>query len=110
VNFISNKTSRSVSGTVFAKEEIRIVDFNGYKLDFEPSANVIAIQNDDRPGIIGKIGTVLGEAQINITAMQWGSRKNKAIAFVSINKKPSEEIANSLKNIDGILRVSLIEF
>ncbi|MDR0287500.1 MAG: phosphoglycerate dehydrogenase, partial [Clostridiales bacterium] len=45
VKFVSKDKSLSVSGTVFAKDEIRLVDFFGYKLDFEPTSNVLAIQN-----------------------------------------------------------------
>ena len=110
VNFVSKNKACAVSGTVFAKEEIRIVDFYGYKIDFEPSANVLAIQNDDRPGVIGKIGTILGEEEINISAMQWSTRGTKAIAFVSIDKKPSADIVNRLKEICGVVKVSSVEF
>jgi len=110
VTFVSKKKHCSVSGTVFAKEEMRIVDFYGYKIDFEPSLNVIAIQNDDRPGIIGKIGTVLGAEGINISAMQWSTRGTKAVSFVSVNKRPEDNVINTLKNIEGVVKVSSIDF
>jgi len=70
VKFFTKTKQLSVSGTIFAKEELRIVDFFGYKLDFEPTPYVIAIQNIDKPGIIGRIGTILGASDINIAAMQ----------------------------------------
>ena len=110
VTFVAGEKRLSVSGTVFAKEEIRIVDFYGYKLDFEPTENVIAIQNVDKPGIIGKIGTTLGENNINISAMQWGARKDKAISFLSVDSEISKEIADQLRNIDGVLKVSTVKF
>ncbi|MGI6586106.1 MAG: hypothetical protein ACOX3L_09265 [Lutisporaceae bacterium] len=75
VKFTTKKGSQSVSGTIFAKEEMRIVDFFGYKLDFEPSPYVIAVQNIDKPGMIGRIGSTLGAADINIAAMQWSRNK-----------------------------------
>ena len=105
-------TQLSVSGTVFAKSEIRIVEFFGYKLDFEPTDYVLAIQNTDVPGIVGKIGTVLGLNSINIAAMQW-SRKikgDKAEAFVSVDQAVDTRIINELKALSGVLRVSLICF
>lgn len=110
VTFVTKNRSNSVSGTVFAKEEIRVVDFYGYKIDFEPSPNVIAIQNDDRPGIIGQIGTILGKEGINISAMQWSTRGTKAIAFVSVDKHPGEEVMEALKKSEGVLKVSSVEF
>ena len=75
VKFTTKKGSQSVSGTIFAKEEMRIVDFFGYKIDFEPSPYVIAVQNIDKPGMIGRIGSTLGAADINIAAMQWSRNK-----------------------------------
>ena len=110
VNFVTKKGNNKVSGTVFAKDAVRIVDFNGYKMDFEPSKNVLAIQNDDKPGIIGKVGTVLGLASINISAMQWSSKEDKAVSFVSIDKPASAEVLEALKNTEGVLKVSSIEF
>ena len=112
VKFINDEKTLSVSGTVFAKSELRIVEFFGYKLDFEPTANVLAIQNKDVPGIIGKIGTVLGNDQVNIAAVQW-SRKDigdKAEAFVSVDQPVSESTINSLLAIDGVTKVSNINF
>ena len=112
VKFTTKKKELSVSGTVFAKEEIRIVDFFGYKLDFEPTPYVLAIQNVDKPGIIGQIGTILGADNINIAAMQWSRnrRGEKAVAFVSVDAEVSEEIMRLLKNIDGVLKVSMLKF
>jgi D-3-phosphoglycerate dehydrogenase len=107
-----NGDQLSVSGTVFAKSEIRIVEFFGYKLDFEPTDYVLAIKNTDVPGIVGKIGTVLGMNSINIAAMQW-SRKikgDKAEAFVSVDQAVDARIINELKALSGVLKVSLICF
>lgn len=112
VKFVTKNKVQSVSGTVFAKEEIRIVDFFGYKLDFEPTTYVIAIQNVDKPGIIGKIGTILGENGINIAAMQWSrNHKNeKAVAFVSVDGEVGNQVLEQLKSIDGVLKASRLSF
>lgn len=112
VTFISDVKTISVSGTVFAKSEIRIVDFYGYKVDFEPTTHVIALQNKDVPGMIGKIGTVLGDDGVNIDAVQWSrsQTKTKAEALVSVDQDVSEETFNKLKSIEGVLKASKIKF
>ncbi|MCX7748147.1 MAG: phosphoglycerate dehydrogenase [Clostridia bacterium] len=112
VKFITKDKELSVSGTVFAKEEIRIVDFFGYKLDFEPTPYVIAIQNVDKPGIIGQIGSILGASNINIAAMQWSRNRKgeKAVAFVSVDGEVSEDVLKLLRNIDGVLKASNLKF
>jgi D-3-phosphoglycerate dehydrogenase len=91
---------------------MRIVDFFGYKLDFEPSPYVIAVQNIDKPGIIGKIGTTLAENDINIAAMQWSRNEkgDKAVSFVSVDEEVSDAVIEKLKGIDGVLRASRIKF
>lgn len=110
VKFYNKKGSQSVSGTIFAKEEMRIVDFFGYKLDFEPSPYILAIQNIDKPGIIGKIGSILGTADVNIAAMQWSRNKRgeKAVAFVSVDQEVGKGTLEELRQIDGVLKVTMI--
>jgi D-3-phosphoglycerate dehydrogenase len=111
VKFFTKNRELSISGTVFARQEIRIVDFFGYKLDFEPSPYVIAIQNIDRPGIIGKIGTLLGNNDINIAAMQWSRTKRgeKAVSFVSVDGEVGEDVLVQLRDMEGLLKVSMLK-
>ena len=111
VNFVTSDKELSVAGTVFAKEEIRLVDFFGYKLDFEPSENVLAIHNKDVPGMIGKIGTILGESGINIAAMQWSrkERGDKAESFCSVDQEVPDNVVDKIKQLEGYLSIK-IEF
>lgn len=112
IKFYRKSNAISVSGTVFAKDAIRIVDFFGYKLDFEPTKRVLALQNKDVPGIIGKVGTLLGEKNINIAAMQWGRKEKgiKAVSFVSVDNGISDELLEELRKIDGILKATRLNF
>ncbi len=112
IRFHSREKTLDVSGTVFAKDVIRLVDFFGYHMDFEPAPNVIAMQNIDVPGIIGKVGTVLGSRNINITAMNWSSKKEKqkAVSFVSVEKDVGQETVDALLAVEGVLRVSVLHF
>ena len=112
LTFTMDDREESISGTVFAKDSIRIADFFGYELDFEPSPYVVAIQNIDRPGVIGRIGTTLGNADYNIAAMQWSRahRGEKAVAFVSVDGEVSDDVLEALRGLDGVLKVSKIRF
>jgi len=111
VKFYTKTRQQSISGTIFAKEELRIVDFFGYKLDFEPTPFIIALQNMDKPGIIGRIGTLLGTNGINIAAMQWSRNKKgeKAVSFVSVDGEVGNEVLTQLRHIDGVLQVSMLK-
>ena len=110
VKFITKTRALAISGTVFAKRELRIVDFFGYKLDFEPAPYVIAIQGIDKPGIIGKVGTLLGANGLNIAAMQWSRNEKgeKAVAFVSVDGEVADGVMNQLREIEGVIKASTL--
>ena len=59
-------------GTVFGKNDQRIVMINKYKIDLIPEGNIILISHRDKPGMIGSVGTILGRNDINIATMQVG--------------------------------------
>jgi D-3-phosphoglycerate dehydrogenase len=112
VRFVRKDRTLEVSGTVFGQDVLRIVDFFGYQMDFEPTPYVLALQNHDVPGIIGKVGTVLGEKGINIAAMQW-SRKmtgDKAVSFISVDSEVDDATLAQIKAINGILKASRLRF
>lgn len=112
VKYTTNKKTLSVSGTVFGKDSLRMVDFFGYKLDFEPSTYILALQNIDKPGIIGRVGTLLGSMGVNIAAMQWSrnTKGEKAVSFLSVDQDISDEALTKLKEMDGILKASKLYF
>ncbi|NLO34745.1 MAG: phosphoglycerate dehydrogenase [Clostridiaceae bacterium] len=112
VRFFSEEKTLSVSGTVFGKDTEVLVDFFGYHMDFELSPFVLAMQNNDVPGIIGRVGTLLGQQDINIATMHWSRKKDKmrAQSFLSIDSPVDEKTLDALRGITGVLRVSVLNF
>lgn len=75
---------RTISGTLF--EGIpRVVKLRDYQLDFSPAEHMLLLAYEDRPGMIGKIGTIMGEHDINIAAMYLGRREKKGEAMVVLS-------------------------
>ncbi len=72
VTLKTDKQEYVVSGTIFAKDDARIVDIQGYRVDAVPAGIMIVTRHQDRPGVIGKVGTILGKLNINISAMTVG--------------------------------------
>ncbi len=101
-----------VNGTIFGIDTEVLVTFFGYQMNFELAPNVIAMQNEDIPGIIGKVASILGENNINIATMHWGRKidSHKAQSFISIDEPISDAIVNQLREIPGVLRVSQLDF
>ncbi len=72
---------RTISGTLFEGTP-KIVKMRNYSIDFRPEEYMLVINYLDRPGLIGKIGTILGEAQVNIGNMSLGRREKAGEAMV----------------------------
>ena len=73
----TEKMESSISGTLFGKFEPRIVRLNSFRLEAIPEGFMLLIHNDDKPGVIGNIGTTLGKNEINIARMTVGQEKER---------------------------------
>jgi len=111
VSTISNGNKIVVEGTVFGKEELRIVRINNFRVEAEPKGHLILIYNYDKPGVIGNIGTLLGNKNINIGNMQFGREKpgGMAISLLEVDQKIDYEILNEIKNLPNVIEAQLIE-
>lgn len=97
----------SVAGTLFGKEEPRIVRIDHFNIDAIPQGHLLFTRNVDQPGVIGSLGTVLGGQGVNIARMHLGrdSKKKEAIALINIDSEPSQKAIASLQAIPGMLTV-----
>lgn len=107
-----NDRQLDLAGTIIAKNSVKITDFFGYFMNFEPSSHVLAVQNIDQPGIIGRLGTILGAAGINIAGMQVSRNKKgeKAEAFLSVDCDVPENILQEIRAVKGILKATMLRF
>lgn len=111
INIKSNTDEFKVAGTILGKRGLRIVNINGFEFEVEPQEHMIIAENRDKPGMIGKIGMVLGELDININTMkvsQNGAGK-EAMMFLTVDNKVNKEQIEKIRNIDGILNVNYIK-
>lgn len=106
----TDKESRRVSGTVFTDKLPRIVDVDGYELEVVPRGDMIFLTNKDKPGVIGNLGTVLGEWKVNIAGMHLGRVKEggKALALLLIDSPASEAVIDQVCNIEHVLSAKAI--
>ena len=99
-----------MSGTVFTDKLPRIVDVDGYELEVVPRGDMIFLTNKDKPGVIGNLGTVLGEWKVNIAGMHLGRVKEggKALALLLIDSPASEEVIEQVSNIEHVLSAKAV--
>jgi len=107
----TDKETRKICGTLSANKKPRIVKIDGYYVEASPIGEMIIIQNLDKPGIIGNLGTLLGKHNINIAAMTFGREKvgGKTISVLNVDSPVSAEILDKIKKTEDILAVKIIK-
>jgi D-3-phosphoglycerate dehydrogenase len=101
---VTDKVTRTVTGSVFGETLLRIIEIDGFNIEMTPHGAVLVIFNDDKPGVIGAVGTVCGRNSINICTMGVGQKpeEQKAILAVSLDKAPDEKAVEELGNLDFV--------
>ena len=104
---ISSKETRLIGGALFLHQQPRIVLLDDYRLDALPSGPALILSNRDTPGVIGKVGTLLGEKGINIAEWQMGRniQGGMAVSFINIDTPASEDVLKELRALSPILDV-----
>lgn len=97
----TDKEARTVMGTLSSNKQPRIVKVDEYYVELSPLGEMIFIQNWDKPGIIGNLGTLLGKHNINIAAMTFGRDKpgGKAISVLNIDSPVSAQLQEQIKSL-----------
>jgi D-3-phosphoglycerate dehydrogenase len=106
---ISVNTSRGslkTLGTIFGKNDLRVVRYQEYEVEFTPEGYLLICGNKDRPGIIGDIGTVLGRKSINIAHMNWARKAPGGEAIVILRTDDRVDTAT----LDEVLKIKGIEW
>jgi D-3-phosphoglycerate dehydrogenase len=112
VNIVTDKQSRSVSGTVFADGRPRIVNIKGIRMDAEFGPSMIYITNLDKPGFIGKFSSTLGEAGINIATFHVGREKpgGNAVALIEIDGELPEAVLAKVRALPQVQQAKPLHF
>ena len=100
-----------VQGALFG-EEGRIVRINRFRVDVDPHARILICPHINRPGVIGTIGSIMGEAGINISSMQVGKsdRKGMNIMVLTIDHDISDDVLARVLAVEGIFDAKLVNF
>ncbi|MGE5372919.1 MAG: phosphoglycerate dehydrogenase [Solirubrobacterales bacterium] len=95
----------------FAGEPV-VVEFNGYETDIIPSGSVIIAENTDKPGVIGRFTSAIGDAGINIATMRVARKVRGEIALmvVNVDARVEEGTVAQLKTVDGIRKITVLRF
>lgn len=112
VKVYSGRQCTTFSGTVFGTNDIRITEVSGYIIDVIPEKYLLLINNKDKPGYVGRIGTMLGNAEVNIATMRVSRNKKGDIALMAITVDDliPDDVMDSIRKMGGIVQANFIEF
>jgi D-3-phosphoglycerate dehydrogenase len=100
-----------VAATVFSHNEPRIVDMDGFRVDVKPEGIMLIALSHDEPGFIGRVGTLLGESDINIGGWRTGRDLpgGTQLSFISVDSEVPDDVVDLLAKTPPIERVTRIE-
>jgi len=107
----TDKGKTEVHGTLFTRSDPRIVHVNGFYVDAVPEGAMVIIRNQDKPGMVGRIGTVLGSKGINIGWMTLGRPRpgGDALVVLNVDQMVPTEVLNDLRQVPSVLYVKQIK-
>lgn len=103
---------RSVAGTLFGNLAPRLVELFGIKVEADLAGHMLYIVNEDAPGFIGRLGTTLGEAGVNIGTFHLGRRSagGEAVLLLSVDDEVTAELVAKVRTLPGVKTAMALRF
>lgn len=110
VEIVTDKGRGTVSGTIFGRQNPRIVRIDEVSLEAIPEGHILLFANRDTPGVIGRVGTILGNNGVNIAGIQLGrtAPKEDAVAVLNVDQSVTEEVLEELRALPNLYTAKTI--
>jgi D-3-phosphoglycerate dehydrogenase len=106
----ANGRERSFSGTLFSRKDPRIIMVDNFPVEIIPEGNILTISNNDKPGVIGSLGSLLGRHNINIAWMHFGREAagGLAMSVVCVDNTVDDKLMAKIRKLPNILSVKQV--
>lgn len=106
----SDLSEQWVEGTIFSKDNIRLTSADGIDIEAPLTGTILFVRNNDTPGVIGQIGTLLGSHNINIANFALGRTEHDhhAVAIVNVDNPINKELLNKIRNCTSVLFARIV--
>ena len=100
-----------VEGTILSKDKIRLVSLDGIDIEAPLTGSILCIRNNDTPGVIGQIGTLLGSQGVNIANFALGRAEidQHAVGVVNVDSSISDELLSQISRLPSILFAKVVQ-
>ena len=108
---VKGRSDRMIVGAIFQDQQPRIVRIDDFMLEAIPEGPTLLILNRDQPGVVGTVGTILGDAGLNISRMQLAlhRERSEAAMLVNVTASPPTEVLVRLREISNVISAELLE-
>ncbi len=112
ITVTTEKGVQYVAGTLFGGSKPRIVEVGNVKLEASLGSNMLYINNEDKPGLIGNLGKLLGDSKVNIANFHLGrgDKATGAIALVEVDQIPAEDLLEKISKLPSVINAKLLSF
>jgi len=112
ITVTTTEGAKSVAGTLFANAEPRLVEIYGVKVEADLTGDMLYIVNVDAPGFIGRLGSALGEAEINIGTFHLGRRSagGEAVLLLSVDTPVDDAVKATIAKLPGVKSAKALSF
>ncbi|HEY3187002.1 MAG TPA: ACT domain-containing protein, partial [Solirubrobacteraceae bacterium] len=104
--------SRTVvaEGAIFGAGTVRLTKIDGFRMEAVPEGHIIMLHNRDVPGVVGRVGTLLGERGINIAGIELGRERvgGKALSLIHIDEPVSAAVLDELRTLPQVVSAQLL--
>jgi D-3-phosphoglycerate dehydrogenase len=107
----AGSVTHTVGGTLFNRTEMRIVRIGDYRIEVIPSPMMLLCSYIDKPGVIGRVGTLLGNNNINIASMQVGRRSigGEAVMVLQVDQPVDQDLLAQLEKLEGVFSTRFVQ-
>ena len=109
---LADGTTRRVAGTVFSDGRPRLIQIKDINMDAEFAPHMLYVINEDKPGMIGRLGTLLGDAKVNIANFNLGRSAPgaDAIALVEVDGGVDEKVLAAIRKLPLVKQANALAF
>jgi len=100
----------TVQGAVFGAETIRLTSIDGFRMEAVPEGHILMLHNRDVPGVVGRVGTLLGERGINIAGIELGRERvgGMALSLIHVDEPVPPEVLSDLRKLPQIVSAAVL--
>lgn len=99
--------SQTLAGVLFAGDQVRLVQYGDIRIDARPEGNILFLENHDRPGIIGEVGTILGNHAVNIAGWRYGRNAagDRSVSFINLDSRCPQAALAEVKALESVIEL-----